>query len=420
MKKTRASRQGGGVVYRPVASGWQSWVADDAGGFRLHAETPELEGLKPAPGGLVAVPVRRAFSLCVWVPADDPSLFPELLHTQLELRGLAARTRDATTLTWDTLASEGGSALLHATVLPPHLAPKYWSGEISDYAVSPLCLPLQADAISVWQEEGGWVTAVTRGEKLLHFQPLAERAPGEAMAMEIWLMLAPLEAGGMFVGTPRVELFYEGATAPDLSAWQGRLPVQAAPLPPPRRPPESLRSVPLPVRELQHAKQVSARRQKIVLAAAAVYLALVLALAGTMASLAWRERKLRADLARDSAPVQEIKDTMNRWDSLGPAIDPTSYPLEVLYQAARLLPKDGVRLTLFTINLDRVVVAGEASTLQAAQKFQESVRDNPELAAYDWALDNPKPLPTGSAKFQINGVRRGSPAAKEGNEGANS
>lgn len=417
MKKSRASRQGGGVIYRPVGEGWQKWSPDEAGTLALSGEAPDLEGLAPSSGGLIAVPVRRAFSLAVWVPADDPALFADLLFTQLELRGLAARSRESTTFAWEVLATTGGSALLHATVFPPHLAPKYWNGEVSDYAVSPLCLPLAVDAVTVWKEEGGWVAAVTRGDKLLHYQPLAENAPGEGMEMEIWLMLAPLEAGGMFNGQSRVELLHEGA-APDLSAWQGRLSVRTLPLPAPQRPSETLRCVPLPVREQQKTRQLSARRQKIALAASAAYLTLVLALAATMVALGWRERRLKADLARDAGPVQEIKAAMARWDALVPALDPAGYPLEILYQTARLLPKDGVRLTLFTSNLDRVVIAGEASTLQAAQKFQENVRDNPELAAYEWTLDNPKPLPTGSAKFQISGVRRG--AAKEGNESANS
>ena len=114
---------------------------------------------------------------------------------------------------------------------------------------------------------------------------------------------------------------------------------------------------------------------------------------------------------------------MQRWDAIEPALNPPGYPLEVLYQTARLLPKDGVRLTLFQMNLDRVVVTGEASTLQAAQRFQEDVRKNPELAAYDWTMENPRPLPTGSARFQIDGVRHGAAAAtgeEAGNESTDS
>jgi hypothetical protein len=123
--------------------------------------------------------------------------------------------------------------------------------------------------------------------------------------------------------------------------------------------------------------------------------------------LHWRAESLRGDLAGEAPQVENIRATMQRWQALEPALNPPGYPLEVLYQTARLLPQDGVRLTLFQMNLDRVVVAGEASTLQAAQRFQEEVKKNPDLAAYDWTMENPRPLPTGSARFQIDGVRRG-------------
>jgi hypothetical protein len=68
------------------------------------------------------------------------------------------------------------------------------------------------------------------------------------------------------------------------------------------------------------------------------------------------------------------------------------------------------------MNLDRVAIAGEASTLQAAQRFQEDVRKNEELADYEWTMENPKPLPTGNARFQIDGIRYGAAVGTE--EGA--
>ena len=143
----------------------------------MAGQAAEMAGLSPAPGGLIAVPVRRAFSLAVWVPADDPALFADLVYTQLELRGLAGRSREATSFAWQEVAREGNEALLHSVVLPANLAPQYWRGDVTNYAVSPSCLPLAPDTVSVWEEEGGWVAAVTRGDKLLHFQPLTERMP---------------------------------------------------------------------------------------------------------------------------------------------------------------------------------------------------------------------------------------------------
>lgn len=409
IKQSKAARQSSCELCRPAAAGWQKWRRDDAGAWSLEAEAESLAGLQPDEDAVITVPVRRAFSLTVWVPSADPSLFPDLVFTQLGLHGLAGLSKESTSFAWHQLAAEGGEALLHAVMLPAHLAPQYWDDKATAYAPSPACLPLPNDAVSIWKEEGAWVAAVTKGEDLAHFQPLSEPHPTAAMAREVWLMLAPLEAGGMLSGIAGVKIFYQGGEEPpDLEDWRaaGLLSVEREPLPPPRRPPESLRCMPQAVRAAQLSRQAGARRQKIALAAAAVYFVLVLALVGTTVRLHWEAGSLREALARDAGAVKAVKQAKSRWEALHAAIDTSGYPLEVLYQVSRLLPKDGVRLTLFSTNLNQLVVAGEASTLQAAQKFQEDVRDSPGLTAYDWNMENPRPLPTGSAKFQINGVRR--------------
>ncbi len=416
---SRTTRLTGGVICRPAASGWQKWRRDEGGAWKLAVEAPDLVALKPETASLVAIPVRRAFSLAVWVPGGEPELFGDLVYTQIELHGLAGRNRESTEFAWRSVATADGETLLHAIVLPPHLDPKYWRGDVTAYAASPACLPLAPDAVSVWKEEGGWVAAVTKGDELLHFQPLTSQAPGGAMALEVWLMLAPLEAGKMLGDATAVNIFYQGDQPPDLADWQspGGMQVASSPLPAPVFPSDKLQCVPLPVREVQKSKETSAWRQKIALASATVYFLLVFALAGSTLFLHWRAEALRKTIARDADAVAEIKATTARWQSMQAALDPATYPLEILYQAARLLPKDGVRLTLFSMNLDRVVIAGEASTLPTAQKFQQDVATSPELSGFDWTKENPKPLPSGSAKFQIEGVRRGTgPAENQDHE----
>ena len=412
------------AIFRPVASGWQKWLQDEAGAWQPAGEGPDLASLKPGEGGLVAVPVRRAFSFAVWVPGGDPVLFSDLVFTQLELRGLAARTRESTVFAWTKIDEYREDALLRVVVLPSHLSSQYWSGEVADYAVSPDCLPLEPDAVTLWEEEGGWVAAVTHGDKLLHFQTLSEKSPDASMALEVSMMLAPLEAGRMLRGVNRAVVYAAPGAAPaDLRGWTeaGGLPVDSKPLPPPVKPPRELACVPLPVQEVRKTKEAGARRQRIALIAAAAYFVVVLALAANTLWLHFKARALQTAIDRDAGAVTAVRQTMQRWDAMQPALDPLGYPLEVLFQTARLLPEDGVRLTLFQTSLDRVVVAGEASTLQAAQRFQEDVRTNPELSLYDWTVENPKPLATGSARFQIDGVRRGAATTGEtGNAGTDS
>lgn len=405
MKTARPPREG--AVFRPVASGWQKWECGDNGAWSMTREAPELATLSPAAGSLIAVPVRRMFSLCVWVPAADPALFADLVYTQLELRGLTGRSREATSFAWSHVVTDGDEALLQAVVMPSHLAPAYWSANVTEYAVSASCLPLAPDSITLWKEEGVWVAAVTRGEKLIHFQALSSPEPSGAMALEIWTMLASLEAGEMISDVQRVHLFYEG-TRPELGDWpsQGWLPVEVSELPPPVRPPAPLACIPLSVRDAQLEKKAVRRRRNIVLAAAAAYLVLVLLLVGSLAWMQMRARLLQSEIDRDAGDVAAVHAAMNRWDSLRAALDRSRYPLEILYQMVRFLPEDGVRIISFSMNTDRVSVAGEASNISQAQKFQEDVSKNRELAElYKWETPQPKLIGTGSARFQVDGTR---------------
>ena len=413
MKIDRAASAKRGGICRPAASGWQKWGDYTSGAPSLLAEAEELSDLKPAENDLVAIPVRRVFSLCVWIPADDPSVFRDLVLTQLEMRGLAGRTREDTVFVWQEITRAGNEALIQATVLPAHLASRYWHGDVTEYAVSPACLPLKEDSVTVWREQEAWVAAVTRGDKLLHFQSLAEPSADGAMALEVRMMLFPLEAGNMVEVQPRAIFFRQQGDEPDLTAWHQAGFPQATVLdfPPPVRPAAPLGCVPLAVRDLQSQKKKSAQRQRLAFAGAAVYLGLVLLLAGQTLWLHWKARQLRAEIDRNAPAVEAAKSAMDKWQALQPTLEPSAYPLEVLFQIARLLPEDGVRLTLFEMNLDRVLIQGEASTLAAALKFQDDLEKNADLEMlYDWTAEAPKQLPNGSTRFQIDGTRRGSTA----------
>lgn len=422
MKSSRESSAKRGAIYRPSAAGWQKWGEDASGAWTQEADAAELSDLRPAAGGLIAVPVRRAFSLTIWVPADDPDIFRDLVLTQLEMRGLAGRTRESTSFVWREITRVEHEALVQATVLPAHLAPRYWHGDVTEYAVSPSCLPLDPDAVTVWREQGAWVSAITRDGKLLHFQSLAEPEPDASMALEVLMMLSPLEAGNMIEGHPQVVLYRQEGDHIDPSVWNKSDGSGAVvrDFPPPVRPSIPLDCMPLAVRDLQIQKAKNTQRQRLAFAGASIYLALVLVLAVQTLWLHWKARGLQVEIDRDTPEVKATQEAMKKWQALQPTLEPSTYPLEILYQTARLLPKDGVRLTSFQINLEHVLVQGEASTLAAALKFQDDVKKNADLEAlYEWAAEAPKPLPNGSTRFQMDGTRRGS-ATQENNESSDS
>jgi len=229
------------------------------------------------------------------------------------------------------------------------------------------------------------------------------------MALEVWLMLTSLEAGGMLAAPPRVVLYHDGAEPPNLSAWQasGGLPVESRPMPPPVRPTGSLECIPLPVQEVQKRRAVGRRRQKIALLLAAGYFALVLLVAAHTGWLAWRTHALRAEVDGSADAVTQVEQTMNTWRELLPALDPRLYPIEVLYQVTAALPEDGVRLTLFQMSPREVMLNGEVTSIPVALRFQEAVTQNKNLAEFfDWTSDQVVPTGKGNFKFQMRGVSR--------------
>ena len=82
--KIKTPRQTRRALFRPASAGWEKWEQDEAGAWGKTGQALDLSELRPEAGALVAVPVRRAFSIAFWVPAEDPSLFGDLIFTQLD------------------------------------------------------------------------------------------------------------------------------------------------------------------------------------------------------------------------------------------------------------------------------------------------------------------------------------------------
>ena len=95
------------------------------------------------------------------------------------------------------------------------------------------------------------------------------------------------------------------------------------------------------------------------------------------------------------------------WTALRPAIDPSTYPLDLL--AAVAAPTEGgkVRLTNFNLELDRLQISGEATDVTQAYAFIEQLKKNPLLQEYEWTAGQPQLAGKNSVKFDMEGIRAG-------------
>lgn len=104
---------------------------------------------------------------------------------------------------------------------------------------------------------------------------------------------------------------------------------------------------------------------------------------------------------------------MKEWKEFQPAVDPRSFALDQLAAVAAELPGDQVRLTQFTLENGRILLAGEASDISQAYSFLEKVKKSTVLQNYDWTPRQPQLAGKNKVRFEMEGVR---PDAQAHNE----
>jgi len=110
-------------------------------------------------------------------------------------------------------------------------------------------------------------------------------------------------------------------------------------------------------------------------------------------SIEWREARLDAALAQISTQQPEIeivREAQANWAEMEPAIDPDLYPAEIFHQVVSLLPPEGIRLKEFQIDGGKLVVAGEATTVNHALGFKDKLAACEPLQRYAWNFPVPR------------------------------
>jgi hypothetical protein len=116
-------------------------------------------------------------------------------------------------------------------------------------------------------------------------------------------------------------------------------------------------------------------------------------------------KRIRREVADIAAPALQAKQESERWNALRPAIDPTTYPLDLL--AAATSPTEGGKVRLISFNLEQghLLISGEATDVTQAYAFIEQLKKNPLLQEYDWTSGQPQLAGKNSVKFDLEGTR---------------
>ncbi|QIF05914.1 hypothetical protein [Roseimicrobium sp. ORNL1] len=365
------------------------WLSDAAGVWK-RAEIPESRG--PA-GGMWAIECLALDSAPFWSlsPKGADVSLDETAALHWAALGLEEDAHGRAWACWhiddergQTLA--GTAALTGAPGDPAAGAGTDWQACMPEaFDVSARFFEIPSSEMAVWKELGRYVVAFQRGEGVVHFSVLQSRELNADAAWEIRDLALSLEvrgfihalhgcrvwthAGDAFTSTLKealgVRVRLETKPAPQLPK------VEADLLPP----------------EMGRLREARAQRKRLAGWIAMACLAYVLFFGGWTGLLFLRESKLERTNVRQAQltpEVEAVRQAQQRWYALEAATNRDLYPVELFHQIVSILPPDGIRLTDFSLDEEKMVVAGEARSVELAMRFANDVKANPVLSRYTW------------------------------------
>jgi hypothetical protein len=353
---------------------------------------------------VVALPARCTITFPTWLSTDDRAVIPEMLHLQLEKRGLLGKNGGGLAADYRVIETRQNQTLAIAMILQPEFPKELVFEKAQRYEPSAYTFPLPQDRLVIWRERGRLAVAATRGREAVAVQVLGDDTLSDTAVLELKCIMFELESQQLCERFLGITLWGEFSVeeAERLERSIGLKVIRDA-VPPPDLPKIKSRLMP-PEVHLLHEKR--RRRNRIVagiLWLAALYVVSVIGVIGYI----WWERRvaenLRTEIEEQTPTVTAIQATAQRWKQIEWAVNPKLYPVEILFQVAGLLPPDGLRLTAFEMQGGKVVIHGESSTAPAAFKFAEDIKAKADLQMFTWQMPSPTLRPDGRADFTIEG-----------------
>lgn len=293
----------------------------------------------------------------------------------------------------------GTLALTAGAVLPE--APRYEPGA--------RMLPLPDNGIAVWRELGRYVVAFTREAALLHVAVLTARSLDADAAFEVRDLTAALQTHGFINEVPAIHVWTRGETdfAPQLACLFEDAAVIKAARPDPRLPAAASGLLPVQVAAMRQKQQVRLSQVLLLATAAMVYLCFFgawwLRLQGRESHL----NQAESELSVIQPQIDRVREAQAHWLEMEAAINPDLYPVELFHQIVSLLPDEGIRLKEFQLEDGRIIVSGEATTVNLALGFKDRLAACEPLQRYAWNFPVPAIREDNRAEFRAEGTFNG-------------
>ena len=370
---------------------------------------------EPMSGGLMGVEALAFDSAPFWCLSEE-TVPAEAVALRWEALGISNTGASSQWVYW-TVAHKNHRALAATLALTDEgLSFEGWSSHPEQFEPSVCMLPLPNNGMSIWRELGRCVVAFTREGKLLHAAVLASRVLDADAAFELRDLSAALLAHDFMDEPATINVWTACETdfVPQLACLFVEAGVVKEPRPDPRPPLVAGGLLPVQVAVARQERQARQNKLLMVAAAAMMY---VCFFGAWWLRLQWRDARLsRAEsaVAAYQPEMDQVMQAQAQWQAMEGAINPDLYPMELFHQIVSLLPDEGIRLKEFQIEHGRIIVSGEAATVNHALGFKDRLSANAALQHHAWNFPVPTIREDNRADFRAEGTINAGGAVNEG------
>jgi len=388
----------------PGASVWQSWTGTEGELCQQNGEFTTEGGSfgKEAPRRVLALPSTHFWVLPAWLKGETEHLRSmALLH--LERMGVKSGEDEAAVQVRSVAAKEGAN-------LARIIALKDLPVPLNDNACLPdevtlhaLCYPMVQNSITLFRELGRLVVAITSGSQLIYCAPLSSPRLDDHALAELNNICLQLGFQGVLGRLESIVLWIDEGDLGKIQRVTGLAPFRCDMPAPPM--PQRGSSLLMP-EELVHEsrRQVARARTRFLAMSFGAAAAAAIALVATLTAFALKERNmLREKVAVLMPRASRVMDHKRAWMEAAPAVDPSTWPQQVLLHCMEPDSSKEALLTHWEWTPDMLSIMGRMPSASLALEYTQALKDSEALAHF--GLDGPPPVIASdqSATFEMKG-----------------
>lgn len=405
MAKPRKSTQD---LLLPGASGWERWTG-------LSGETcmqpagalmpmPEPEFDRQAQTRMLALPVAHLWVLPAWLHGAESHLRDVAV---LHLERMGVRLADPRhSLQMGTLAAREDAFLVRMVALKELPVPLAKLDRPPHTVVSSLfCLPFPADSMVIYRELGRLVLAVTHGMEVVYASVLTSRTLDVQALGEVNHLCVQLGFQGVLTHIQHLILWLDESEG-DLDEVQKVTGLAALrqERPAPVMPPMSVEGLLPPELAEQRSHQAKSARTRVMLLTAGFAVAAAIAVLSVLTTWATQERDLMRQRVAELTPrASQVMDQKRAWIEAAPAVDPTTFPAQILLECMTPESAGEVAMTHFEWTPGQILLRGRTPTPSLALQYAREIADADTLSRFKWETPPPAIASDNSATFELKG-----------------